>query len=156
MAVTEILVFGFYRDGLMRWIDTAQDICDNRGVDYNGPHPLPNVSVAQLNAKVSPNQSLEIVHDWFRGVELKQEESDIIQKTLSPNKEHKPLFGRLLVISDDETVREVLEIDPSKHTFYRVSVGKQYIPDSTGNTPTGYDPNADYVTDVDYDAHHSN
>lgn len=153
MTVTKITAFGKSRDNVHSWGKSVQSECKKQGADLKGPIPLPQISISCHNEDYYVNVINKENSDenWFSQLQFSEEEKN----NLYPESGKKnTIFGRLLVIDSDSVVKSVLDAEVDRELFLRVHVEESHVPNNPGSYSHGYDPNKDYVTDIDFDAHH--
>lgn len=63
----------------------------------------------------------------------------------------KTIFGRDIRVHADDVTAELANRELLSDVFLRVSIDTRKIQKSKGDVLHSYDPNSDYVTDLDYD-----
>jgi hypothetical protein len=139
MQTTEVTIFGSNRDSVLDAVSEIRDLCEQRGIEYKGPHPQ---SVVDFDDKE--------VHIEDPGVELFGEPpSDLEIEELKGN----VMYSRKFVIhrySSDEVTKEIVIRDYPPNVFLRVEVREtEFIGADRGHVPFSYDPNREYNTELD-------
>ena len=139
MQTTEVTIFGPNQDSVTDTASEIRDLCEQRGIEYKGPHPLP---VVDLDDKE--------VHIDETGVELFGEPpSDQEIEKLKNRKVYSRKFD-IHRYSSDEVTKEIVKRDYPDNVFLRVEVREtEFIGADQGHVPFSYDPSQEYNTELD-------
>ncbi|GAB3310978.1 hypothetical protein [Haloplanus salinarum] len=132
---TSILIFGPNRDGVLDFTSEARDILQKKGVEYDGPIPLPKISMSDDDEAFSDDGAEVFGHP------PSEEELKTLPGTT--------VFRRLLrVYGDGDVISEILSKESADKVFFRVLLDVRSHQKGGKGTPHTYDPRIDYKTEL--------
>lgn len=158
MSETRFVIFGLDQETVHEFAKDAQTRCEEKGAEFTGPSILPTLKcgkvIRYLDIEHSLNTGSTDAPNWFEAIELTDSEVEkITSETVSAaDKNQNMIFGRLIRVHADNVAAELADKELPSDVFLRVSVDTRKIQKAKRDVLHSYDPNSDYVTDLDYEA----
>lgn len=138
MQTTEIDIFGADRDPVRDAVSKIRGVCDQKGIEYKGPHPKPVVDLTEEPADLGDD-----------GVELFGEAPSEREIELLSNEQIYSRKFELHRYASDDVAKTIAKQDYPDNVSLRISVREtEFIGADQGHVPFSYNPNQDYNTEL--------
>lgn len=138
MQTTEIDIFGANQDAVLDTASRIREICDQKGIEYKGPHSPPVVDLNKEPADLGDD-----------GVKLFGEVPSEREVALLRNEKIHSRKFELHRYASDDVAKTIATQDYPDDVFLRITVREtEFIGPDQGHVPFSYNPNQDYNTEL--------
>lgn len=132
----EFLFFGPNRKGVLDIIQEAQELCERKGIEIDGPITPPSVTITEDHPAFDDDEDALL---------FGQKPTDSERRTL-PNE---TVFRRILrVYNDGKVIKKIAALQRPSGVFVRIMLDTRTHGKGGKGTPHTYDPRLDYKSEI--------